>query len=155
MIRLPPSESPMPASKQGLHAAEHRRHLLLHNQERIEHAYENALMQGLDDPVILVLDLYDERGSRLAELSGLSCGQITRWREECLQREVVPTQIVAAPRWAVLTVVGPLTPNSVQGVIKPNPPDTFRVVAVAADGIAFADFPVPPRSVHQSPSFSG
>ncbi len=146
MIRLPPGESPMPNPVQRLHAAEQRRHLLLHNRERIEFAYENALTQGLDDPVILVLDLCDERGARLAELAGLPKEQADRWRSECIGRDVVPTQIVAAPRWAVLTVIGPLTPNSPQGILKPNPSNTFRVVAVAVGGNAFADFPSPPCS---------
>ncbi len=144
MIRLPPGESPLPNSRQGLYAAERRRLLLLHNRERIEFAYENAVAQGLDDPVILVLDLCDERGTRLAELAGLSKEQADHWRKACSCRDVVPTQIVAAPRWAVLTVIGLLTPNSLQGILKPNPPDTFRVAAIAAGGNAFADFPMPP-----------
>ncbi len=146
MIRLPPGESPMPDPKQGLHAAEHRRHLLGHNREKIEFAYENALLHGLDDPVIVVLDLCDDRAARLAELAGSSKEQVERWRHDCSQRDLIPTQIVAAPRWAVLTVVGPLTPNSPQGILKPNPPSTFRVIAIAAGGNAFADFPTPPCS---------
>jgi hypothetical protein len=145
VIRLPPSESPAPDPKQGLHAAEHRRHLLVHNREKIEFAYENALRHELDDPVIVVLDLSDADAARLAELAGSSKEQVDRWRRECSQRDLIPTQILAAPRWAVLTVIGPLTPNSPQGVIKPNPPGAFRVVAVAAGGNAFADFPLPPR----------
>jgi hypothetical protein len=145
VIRLPPGESPAPDPKHGLHAAEHRRCLLGNNREKIEFAYENALLHGHDDPVIVVLDLSDATAARVAELAGSSKEQIDRWRSECLQRDLIPTQIVAAPRWAVLTVIGPLSPKSPQGIIKPNPPGTFRVVAVAAGGNAFADFPLPPQ----------
>jgi hypothetical protein len=146
VIRLPPGESPMSDPVQGLDATDHRRQLLLHNRERIEFAYDNALTHGLDDPVIVILDLCDERGARLAQLAGSSQEQVVRWCEECSRRNVVPTQIVAAPRWAVLTAIGPLTPHSPQGILKPNPPNSFRVIAIAAGGNAFADFPVPPRS---------
>ena len=146
MIRLPPGESSMPDPKEGLLAAEHRRYLLGHNREKIEFAYENGLLHEIDDLVIVVLDLSDDRAARVAELAGSSKEQIDRWCRECSQRDLIPTQIVAAPRWAVLTVIGPLTRNSPQGIIKPNPPGTFRVVAVAAGGNAFADFPVPPRA---------
>jgi hypothetical protein len=146
VIRLPPSESPKLDPLQRQEAAEHRRRLLLHNRERIEFAYDKAQSDGIDDAVVLVLDLSDDRAARLAQLAGLHLEQIERWREECARREVVPTQILAAPRWAALTVVGPMTPNSALGIIQSSPPDTFRVVAIASGGNAFADFPMPPES---------
>lgn len=144
MLQFSPEEFREPDPLQGLHAAEHRRELLVHNRERIEFAYQKALADGVEDPVILVLDLQDESAARLAELTGLSHDKLMRWREQCEQQDVVPTQILVAPRWAVLCVVGPLTPHGPQGVAKPNPPHTFRVVAVAAGGSAYADFPEPP-----------
>jgi hypothetical protein len=39
-----------------------------------------------------------------------------------------------------------MTPNTPQGILRPGPPGTFRVVAIAAGGNAFADFPAPPSS---------
>jgi hypothetical protein len=39
-----------------------------------------------------------------------------------------------------------MTPNSPQGIAKSNPPNAFRVVAIAAGGNAYADFPNPPYS---------
>jgi hypothetical protein len=146
VIRLPLGESPLPEPVRGLHAAEHRRQLLMHNRERIEFAYENALSHGLDDAIVIVLDLCDDRAARLAQLAGSPKAQIDRWREECGHRGVVPTQIVAAPRWAALTVIGPLTPKSPRGILAPSPCDTFRVVAISSGGNAFADFPTPPPS---------
>lgn len=127
-------------------AAESRRELLLFNQERIEFAYEKVQANGMDDPVILVLDLQDDRAARLAQLTGLPWERVKLWREDCGQRDAVPTQILAAPRWAVLAVVGQMTPNSPQGIVKPSPPGTFRVIAIAAGGNAFADFPLPPTT---------
>jgi len=127
-------------------AAEYRRQLLTLNRERIEFAYEKARANGLDDPIILVLDLQDDRAARLAQLTGLPWEQIERWREECDRCDVVPTQILAAPRWAVLCVVGPTTPSSPKGIAKPSPAGTFRVVAIASNGNSFADFPAPPKS---------
>ncbi|MEN6407474.1 MAG: hypothetical protein ABFC77_13505 [Thermoguttaceae bacterium] len=125
-------------------AAESRRELLLFNRERIEFAYEKVKADGMDDPVILVLDLQDDRAARLAQLTGLPWERVKLWREDCGQRDAIPTQILAAPRWAVLAVIGPMTPNSPQGIIKVSPPGTFRVIAIAAGGNAFADFPKPP-----------
>lgn len=124
--------------------AAYRRELLLLNRERIEFAYAKALDSGLDDPVILVLDLQDDRAAQLAHLTGLPWEQIHQWRRECQRCDVVPTQVLSAPRWAVLCTVGPTTPNSPRGIAKPNPPGTFRVVAIAAAGNSFADFPLPP-----------
>ncbi len=126
-------------------AAEHRRQLLVFNRERIEFAYEKAVAAGMDDPVVLVLDLHDEQANRLAVLAGVPAEHVHRFLEECGRSESVPTQIMVAPRWAVLAVVGPMTPGSPQGILKPNPPATFRVLALAAGGIAFADFPLPPK----------
>lgn len=145
--RLPPWDYSTLEPLQEAIAAESRRQLLVFNQERIEFAYEKAKADGTDDPVILVLDLQDDRAARLAQLTGLPWQQVNLWREECGRNESVPTQILAAPRWAVLAVVGPMTPNSPQGILKPNPPGKFRVVAIAAGGNAFADFPLPPDSV--------
>ena len=70
MIRLSPGESPEPDPQRGLYAAEHRRQMLLHNRERIEFAYEKAMADCMDDPVILVLDLCDDRAARLAVMTG-------------------------------------------------------------------------------------
>jgi hypothetical protein len=142
--RLPPWSLTGLESSTELGAAQHRRQLLLFNQERIEFAYEKAKSDGMVDPVILVLDLHDENAARLAQLTGLPGSQLKRWRKECARHDAVPTQILAAPRWAVLAVVGRMTANSLQGIVKANPPDTFRVVAIAAGGNAFADFPMPP-----------
>mgnify|MGYP006876613410 CR=1 FL=1 len=126
--------------------AEYRRQLLLLNRERIEFAYEKALSKGLDDPIILVLDLQDDRAARLAQQTGLDWETIQRWREACLQGDFVPTQVLCAPRWAVMCTVGPTTPNSPRGIAKPCAPGTFRVVAMAAGGNSFADFPLPPEA---------
>ena len=108
---LPPKELPMSDSLHGSLGAEYRRQLLLLNRERIEFAYVKAQANGLDDPIILVLDLQDDGAARLAQLNGLAWEQIERWREECGHCDVVPTQVLAAPRWAVMCVVGPMTPN--------------------------------------------
>jgi len=152
VIRLPQSQSPFPDPKSCPRAADHRRYLLCHNRERIEFAYENALAHGVDDPMVVVLDLSDDRGARLAQLAGSSKQQVDRWRDQCAQRGQIPTQIVAAPRWAVLTVIGPLTPNGPHGVLKPIPPGSFRVAVVAAGGAAFADYPMPPQCDIKTPA---
>jgi len=124
--------------------AEYRRQLLLLNRERIEFAYEKARGKGIDDPVVLVLDLQDERAARLAQQTGLEWEAIERWREECRRNDCVPTQVLCAPRWAVVCTVGPTSPNSPHGIARPCAPNAFRVVAIAAGGNAFADFPLLP-----------
>jgi hypothetical protein len=122
---------------------EQRRQLLLLNREQIEYAYEKAVSKGVDDPVVLVLDLRDERAVYLALRAGLSMDFIDAWREKCYANGVVPTQIFSAPRWAAILTIGPLTPKSTFGISKPNPPNTFRVAAISAGGNVFADFPMP------------
>lgn len=144
--RLPSQYRPTAQPSRPSPGAEHRRQLLLHNRERIEFALEKVKADGMEDPVVLVLDLQDERAAWLASRAGLPWERIERWRDECRRHESVPTQILAAPRWAVLAVVGPMTPESPRGILEPSPPDTFRVVALAAGGNAFADFPMPPSS---------
>jgi len=139
------SDRPGPQPPPEQLGPEFRRQLLLLNRERIEFAYEKALARGMDDPIILVLDLQDDRGARLAQSIGLPWEQIQRWRDECARCDVVPTQMLAAPRWAVMCTVGPTSPNSPRGIARPSPPGTFRVVAVAAGGNSFADFPLPPE----------
>jgi hypothetical protein len=131
--------------------AEYRRQLLLLNRERIEFSYEKALRNGLEQPVILVLDLMDARAACLSQKLGVAWEQIARCREECRRHDVVPVQVVAAPPDAALCLVGPTTPNSPLGIAKPNPAGTFRVVAIAAGGNSFADFPLPPTSCIDGP----
>lgn len=125
---------------------EYRRQLLLHNRERIEFSYEKARAGGLENPVILVLDLLDDRAARMSQMAGVSWDQIERCREEGRCLDVVPVYVLPVPADAALCVVGPSTPKSPQGVVRPSAPGTFRVVAVAAGGNSFADFPLPPTS---------
>jgi hypothetical protein len=146
MLQPQPQDVSTPNSLEEAMGMAYRRQLLLLNRERIEFNYVNAVSRGVEDPVIVVLDLQDDGAAHVAHATGVSWEQIAKWRKECGQSDVVPTQILAAPRWAVLSVIGPMTPNSPQGVMRPSPPDTFRVVAVAHNGNAFADFPMPPCS---------
>ena len=125
-------------------AAEYRRQLLLLNRERIEFSYEKARAGGLDEPIILVLDLLDERAARLSCMAGVSGERIAQCREECRRLDVVPVHVIPLPPTTAMCVVGPSTPRSPQGIAKPCPPGTFRVVAIAAGGNSFADFPLPP-----------
>jgi hypothetical protein len=124
--------------------AEYRRQLLLLNRERIEFSFEKARRNGLEQPVILVLDLMDSRAACLSQKLGVPWEQIARCREQCRRDDVVPVQVIAAPPDAALCLVGPTTPNSPIGIAKPSPARTFRVVAIAAGGNSFADFPLPP-----------
>ena len=136
----------MSNSLQEAFGAEYRRQLLLLNRERIEFACVKAQAKGLDDPIILVLDLQDDSAARLARLTGVPWEQIERLREQCDRADVVPTEIIAVPREAVLCIVGPESPNSPKEIAQPNRPGTFRVVAIASNGNSFADFPAPPVS---------
>ena len=134
----------LPRSANDSLGAEYRRQLLLLNRERIEFAYEKARAGGLDDPVILVLDLLDNRAASLSRMIGVSAERIAQCREECRRLDVVPVHVIPLPPTAAMCIVGPSTPRSPQGIAKPCPPGTFRVVAIAAGGNSFADFPFPP-----------
>jgi hypothetical protein len=136
----------IPQAAQPSAGAEYRRQLLLLNRERIEFSYEKARRNGLQEAIILVLDLMDERAARLSQRMGVSWEQIEKCREESRLHDVVLVQVIAAPPDAALCLVGPTTPNSPRGIAKPNPAGTFRVVAIAAGGNSFADFPLPPMS---------
>ncbi len=141
----------LPRSAPDGRGTEYRRQLLLHNRERIEFSYEKARAGGLENPVILVLDLFDDRAARMSQMSGVSWEQIERCRAEGHRLEVVPVYVFPVPPSAALCVVGPSTPKSPQGIVKPGAPGTFRVVAVAAGGNSFADFPLPPCSCIDEP----
>jgi hypothetical protein len=134
----------LPRSADDGFGAEYRRQLLLLNRERIEFSYEKARNNGLPDAIILVLDLLDERAARMSQMVGVPWDQIERCRDECSRLDVVPVHVIPVPQCAALCVVGPSTPRSPQGVAKPCAPGTFRVIAIAAGGNSFADFPLPP-----------
>ena len=91
-----------------------------------------------------MLDLLDDRASRLAHLIGVSSERIAQCREACHGPGVAPVYVVSLTPPAAICLVGPSTRLSPQGIAKPCPPGTFRVVVMAADGNAFADFPLPP-----------
>jgi hypothetical protein len=146
MLQPQPEDAPSPSAIEEAIGTAYRRQLLLLNRERIEFNYVNAVAKGVEDPVIVVLDLQDDGAAHVAHATGVPWAQILQWRADCAEDDVAPTQVLAAPRWAILSVIGPMTPNSPQGVMKPSPPETFRVVAVAHNGNAFADFPLPPGS---------
>jgi hypothetical protein len=114
------------------------------NRERIEFTYEKVRRDGLDDPVILVLDLLDERAAHMSQRLGTPWEQIEQCREESCRLDVVPVHVVPVPPTAALCVVGPSTPHSPHALARSCAPGTFRVIAIAAGGNAFADFPVPP-----------
>jgi hypothetical protein len=139
-----PQETPQASSPTW--AAEYRRQLLLLNRERIEFSYEKARRGGLDEPIILVVDLTDDHAACLSQELGVAGEQIAKCRKECRRHDVVPVLVIAAPPHAALCLVGPTTPNSPRGIAKPSPTGTFRVVAIAAGGNSFADFPLPPCS---------
>jgi len=133
-----------PGSAAGCTGAEYRRQLLLLNRERIEFTYEKARANEVDEPIILVLDLCDDRAARLSQLAGVAWEQIEQCRQDCRNAGAVPVYVMALPRWAAMCYVGPSSPRSPQGVAQPCAPGTFRVVAIAAGGNSFADFPLPP-----------
>jgi hypothetical protein len=134
----------LPRSAYDGFAAEYRRQLLLLNRERIEFSYEKARRNGLNGAIILVLDLSDERAARMSRMTGVSADQIERCCEECRRMDVVPVHVIPVPQQAALCIIGPSTPGSPRGVAKPCAPGTFRVIAIAAGGNSFADFPLPP-----------
>lgn len=134
----------LPRSADDGVSAEYRRQLLLLNRERIEFSYEKACRQGLEDAIILVLDLSDNRAACMSRMTGVSWEQIEQSRQECDRLGVVPVQVISIPRSAAMCIVGPSTPRSPLGVARPTPPDMFRVIAIAAGGNSFADFPLPP-----------
>jgi len=138
-LRVPPPSQASPA-------IEYRRQLLLLNRERIEFSYQKALTHGLEDAIILVLDLQDDRAARLSQMVGVTWEQIAGCRRACREADVVPVHVVAMPPCTAACLGGPTTPNSPRGIAKPAPEGTFRVVAIAAGGNSFADFPLPPRS---------
>ena len=57
--------------------------------------------------------------------------------------DVVPVHVIPLPPTAAMCIVGPSTPAE-PARCQPCPPGTFRVVAIAAGGNSFADFPFPP-----------
>ena len=105
-----------------------------------------AQTKGLDDPIIVVLDLQDDDAAELAHSTGIPWDQIEQSREECRSAGVVPTHVLALPRESVSCVVAPAPPSGPREIAPSNRPGTFRVVAIASNGNSFADFPAPPAS---------
>jgi len=106
------------------------------NLERIEHAYAAAMRCGVEEPVVLVLDVRRSEACELAaHLTGVERRDIHRFVERTADECVVPTIICAVPA----EQLAHLMPTA------PGPEGTFPV-AVFVGSMRVRHLPIPTPS---------
>jgi hypothetical protein len=118
-----------------------RAHLLQFNIERIEQGYLQAVKAGEERPVILIIDLRDKMGFELA--SRLGPEETIRVRDECNERDVIPTAILATSLPMAVKAIGMMTPTGSETLQTPLPAGRFWVVSIAAGGNSYAAMRIP------------
>jgi hypothetical protein len=109
--------------------------------ERIELAYETAVKQGLQNPMVLVLDLHDENARKIADTSGRN-QRTDEVVAEAERRGVVPLGIWHLPSDVAARWLADF-PDVVAQLHEIPPPSTFYTVMLAAGAVSLVLTPCP------------
>ncbi|MCY2990981.1 MAG: hypothetical protein NTY19_24360 [Planctomycetota bacterium] len=118
-----------------------RAHLLKFNVEKIEQGYLQAVAAGEERPVMLVVDLRDKMGFDLA--SRLDPKHSEQVRDECNQRGVIPTAIMATSLPTAVKVIGFMTDSGRDTLRRPLPEGRFWVVSISMGGNSYGMLRIP------------
>jgi hypothetical protein len=118
-----------------------RAHLVKFNIEKIEQGYLQAVQAGEERPVMLIIDLRDKMAFELA--SHLDPENVKKVRDECNERDVIPTAILATSLPTAVKVIGFMTPSGRETLRRPLPEGMFWVVSISAGGNSYGMLPIP------------
>lgn len=135
MDRSPPWNYLSPEPLRELITAEWGRQLLVCNQARVEIASEKAKADGMDDPVIPVIDVQEDRAGRLAQLTGLPWRHVAQRREENGRNQSVARRNAGHLAPGRSGYGRPYNAQQSPGHPQPNRPGTFPVLALASVGL--------------------
>jgi len=124
-----------------------RARLVKFNIEKIEQGYLQAVQAGEERPVMLVVDLRDKMGFELA--SRLDLDYVKKVRDECNERGVIPTAILATSLPTAVKVIGFMTPSGRETLRRPLPESMFWIVSISAGGNSYGALPIPEAPTSQ------
>ena len=114
--------------------ANDRTHLLNLNKENVEYAYTHADDRGVEDPVILLLDLRYKKALMLAEACIRSKDRIRKAIDDCARKNVIPTAVVALSLRKAVEAMGPVSEPALKTLSSTIPRGYFRVMVIALGG---------------------
>jgi len=94
-----------------------RAYLVKFNIEKIEQGYLQAVQAGEERPVMLIIDLRVKMAFELA--SHLDPENVKKVRDECNERDVIPTAILATSLPTAVKVIGFMTPSGSETLRQP------------------------------------
>lgn len=116
-------------------AALDRQHILEHNHVDIVQAHARVVRDGMRDPVIIIADLRDPYGRKIA-MTSMSDADIDAMIQDFATRQCLPTVLVAMARTNVIDLVRKTHPGTANALAMPTHADLFPVLCVASGGVA-------------------
>lgn len=123
--------------------ANDRAHLLNLNKNNVESAYTHADDRGVDDPVILLLDLRYTKALVLAEACIRSKDRIRQAIDDCARKKVIPTAVVALSHRKAVEAMGSVSQPALETLSSTIPRGYFRVMVIALGGHSHSACPEP------------
>ena len=124
-------------------SANDRGHLLDLNKENVEYAYTHADGRGVEDPVILLLDLRYNKALVLAEACIRSKDRIRETIDDCARKKVIPTAVVALSHKKAVEAMGSVSQPALEALSSTIPRGYFRVMVIALGGHSHSARPEP------------
>lgn len=119
-----------------------RQHLLNYNRADAIRFYANGKAEGMQDPVVLVMDLRDKLAYGIQSLL-MDRAEVDRHIAEYLAVPCIPTVTVALPIRGALKLLSSVSASSRRVMETPPPPGSFLAVVIAGEGIGFFYLPQP------------
>ncbi len=133
-----------------MEAGEQRRVLLQRHREPAEHAYERCLAEGMERPVVFVLDLDDREGRKLAGALMAKERQTNdaegllhidaKAAEIRTKGDVIPALVMVVELEGAAIICHRLTDNGGR-MIRQIPEDRIPIVVVSGGGNSYAGIP--------------
>jgi hypothetical protein len=106
-------------------------HLIQSNRDNIMNIYERARDNEMFDPVMIVLDLRDEKAARMARSRLKNGSRIRSLINECAEKKMIPTVILALPHEDAVSALGRVSQLAQQALSSTIPRSYFRVLTIA------------------------
>ncbi len=120
--------------------------LLQSNVNDAEVAYERALDDGVEDPVVFLLDIRDPQVAVLAEAYVREKGKVRQAIDDCVAKEAIPIAIVALPHGNAVKFMDAVFQGDGGAWPTTIPCGCFRIVVIAFGGYTHRTHPEPVKS---------
>ena len=120
-------------------------HLVEVNRANIADAYWQAWEDNVHDPVVVMLDLRDEKAAAMAKSRFKKRSSIRKLVGECAEKEVIPTVILALPHDDAVEAMARISQSAQKALSSTIPRSYFRVMTIAFGEHIHTACPVPKR----------